>query len=273
MRPALIRTVLFAAACVLAGCDQRPKLRVVPVAGAPSPPVDATFALLPSRDEVRATMHSMFETLDPEIELVGAMSGDVRWFPVAKAEYGHPGFWVFHPKSRLISSAATAQFPAAEQLWLDPVRWRYHEGKWELDGMFNDYVTKFRGIDDPTDAQVAALLQQPGLQYGLHDIGSVPRKIRLHHPARASRDAEGFAIMQYPVEFTAETDIIDFPNGQLHQSEVTVRAVVYCDVREGKWRTRDEVAVVARKRLSSRPADDDELFKHRWAIDSWWRDH
>ena len=269
----LIQAAMLVAVVLLAGCDERATLHVVTTPGAPAPPSEPAFATLPSRNEVLEMIESFYENLDGTVELVGPWTGDVRWVAVGKTEYGYPGYWVFHPKSRFVASAATAQLPAAEQLRVDSVRWRYVDGQWQVDGMFNAYATLFRGIDDPDDEQVAALLQQPGIQYAFHKIGSVPRKIRLLRPARAARDAAGFSDMQYPVEFIAETDLIDFPGQQLHRSDVTLRAVVYCDVREGKWRARDEVELLASKHLSSRPANDEELFKHHWAMDGWWRYH
>jgi hypothetical protein len=155
----------------------------------------------------------------------------------------------------------------------DSVRWRFRDGKWEPDTLMGDGASKFRGIDDPSDAQVIALLQQPGIQYAFHRFGSVPTDIRLLKPARFIRDEDGFALMRIPVEFVGHTELIDFASNQLHRSEVNVRALVYCDVRDSKWRVAPEVELVSSKRIGSRSVTTEELNKLHWAMDRWWRDH
>jgi hypothetical protein len=270
----LSTAILAVAVLLLGGCDSRPTLHVVTTPGAPATPEDAAFALLPSRDEMLLTFNQVYENLEPEIELPTPLSGDVHWNAVAKNEWGHPGYWVYLPKSRMVGDAVSSVFTTAKQLRVDSLRWRYDEGKWQFDGMFRgSHEITYGGIDDPDEAQVIALLQQPGIQYAFHSFGTVPDKIRLLRPVQSTRDAEGFSELRFPVEFTAQTEIVDFPSNQLHLTEVTVRAVIYCDVIDGKWRTEREVKLLASKRLSSRAASDEELFKHHWAMDAWWRNH
>ncbi len=266
--------ILLCAAALFAGCDSRPEINVITSAEAPAPPTDAAFAQLPSRKEVLRMLQLAYQYRKPDrIELIGPPSGDVHWLPIASGDWGHPGFWVYHPRTRVIMSAISTSFPEAEQLAEDSVRWRFLDGKWQSDTLMGDGVSKFRGIDDPSDEQVIALLQQPGIQYAFHRFGSVPTDIRLLGPARFARDEEGFALMGIPVEFSAQTEIIDFSSNQLHRSEVTVRALVRCDVRDSKWRVAPEVELVSSKRISSRSVTTEELNKLHWTMDSWWRNH
>jgi len=252
---------------LLAGCDTRPELNVMPGVEAPPPPSDAAFAHLPSWREVRDYLQITYRYWQPDtLEVARTLTGNVVW-------QAQEHRWTYQPASKIIASAATRIFPKAEMKRLNSVRWYFADNKWQPDQLFINTPTLYRGIDDPSEAQVVALLQMPGIQYGLHRLAEVPRKIELLAPPRFQRDEEGFAPPVIAVDFSAEAELIDWSSESLVTHRVVMRARVICNVRDDRWTTNREIELVSATPLHSRTMSRDALYERQWAMDRWWRNH
>ncbi len=255
---------LLAALSLLVGCEQPPTLRLVADPLAPAPPTAAGFGLLPTDSEVLEHLERRFPDAST-IELIGEPTGDVLWL----AEHARH-YWVYPRPSRVIVEGFASPLGNLEQLVSDGVRYEFWGDKWQPGGMWHG-VTRYRGLDDPDEAQLIALLQAPGINYHEHFLAGAPTDIEFDQPPAFERDAEGFAEPRLGVEFRARVQKIAFGEGQLQTADARIRAQVYVDVREGRWRVAERIEMLDLQPKYSEDLDSDELTRLHWAMRDFWK--
>ncbi|MBD8525072.1 hypothetical protein [Pseudomarimonas arenosa] len=219
---------------------------------------------MPSRSEVRAALATKYSYWRVNrLEVIGEDAGRVRWDPQDR-------YWVYQPHTAVTADAANLKFPEAESMALNALRFRFRDDQWEPDPLFSTALL-YRGLPDPSPDQVIALLEQPGIEFGLLDFAQVPRKMSLRSLPRFTPVLDGFGPPRLPVEVFAEVELLDFPNEQIHTAAVTFRTYLFCQVRDERWSAGPKVELLDKKILHSRSAHREELWEKHWAMDRWWR--
>jgi hypothetical protein len=255
---------------LLAGCDQRPTLRLAADSGAPAAPADAAFQQLPSHREVLAAAEAHYRYWQGlRIELPRLPVGEVRW---ERDDDTPAHYWTFQPPLRVYGALGDAvRYPDAVRKLSAPLRWQFRSGAWQLDNLFSGYHTRYRGLPEPSPEQLLALLRQPGINYLRHRIAAVPEEIQLDGEPRWPRDEEGFALLRSAVEFTATAPLFDEPAGMLQQHELRLRAQVRLDMESERWWIEEDVEVLASRFRFSKPTSAEQLSRMRTEMGRFWR--
>jgi len=256
------------ATMLLMSCDSRPELQIVSRPGDPEPPSAKSFHELPSWAEVERALawieggreNSRFEMFDSEV-------GQVRW---RDDDYG--ARWVYVPATRVEDSIPNEIFPELRIAYYDAAKWRYINGAWEFhkDIVVADSTMRFSGIPDPDENQVIALLRQGGLNYSVHEVAGIPRKIRFTAAPRFKRDKWGFAPHFLIVEYVAETEF--FRGRRLQVADATFRAKVFVDPNwTPTWSVDEHVELISLEEKYESTLTREEEARRRDIMERFWR--
>ncbi len=253
------------ACLLLLACQRGPGLRIVPDPLAPPPPETRSFAQVPSDTLIRLQFAQIYERATA-VEVVAGAPGQVMWQP-------QKPHWRYLRALRLRFPVNSPVFKSVERENFAVHVWGFDDEEWKLTGEEHDETWRYVGLDDPSDAQITALLAQARYD-GIPNLASIPKNLHLSQPPRFRRDTRGLVeSLVIPVEFTVDAEQMGWSSQShsdvLNQVSLTLRGHVECDIENGKWRAGELVEQMAVRVQGSRPLSPEER-SQRWDAMSRW---